>query len=213
MRFPTVLAVLATTALVAACGGTTGGTATTGTTATSAPNTGTGTTGGTGDTTPNGAPKVKTPLDATKAAAAPCGLLSAAQLQTLGMAGVKGEEDTTALGAACGFSDTNGPSGQRVNFTFVAGEGGLDFLYQSKSTYDLFEPQPPVQGHPALLNEPTDDRKDGKCSVVVGLSDTKILTTSVQMRMGSNPAPRFADPCGVATQAADLALISIKGGS
>jgi Protein of unknown function (DUF3558) len=205
VRTPILLALLATTTLA--------GCTTTGGNPTPATNTTAASTSAAGDTTPNGAPKVTTPLDFTEAAAAPCTLLDAAQLQALGMTGVAGEDNSSPLGPACIWSGTSGASGQSVGFSFVTGDGGLDYLYQMRNSYDLFEPQPPIQGQPALLNEPLDARKDGECSVVVGLTDKQILTTTVLMRTGANPAPKFNDPCGVATQAAGLALTTIKGGS
>jgi hypothetical protein len=129
------------------------------------------------------------------------------------MAGVAGEDDSGALGPGCNWIDTFGASGQGLSFTLVAGDGGLDFLYQSKSRYGLFEPQPALQGYPAVLISSNDERKDGGCGFAIGLTDTQHLLTTVQIRGGSNPAPRFSDPCGVAKEASDFALTSIKGGS
>jgi hypothetical protein len=156
---------------------------------------------------------VKTPLDFSKSQGNPCGVLSAAQLQTLGMPGVAGKDDSSAAGASCGWSDSSGPSGQTVFFTFVAGDGGLDYLYQQKSSYGLFEPLPAIQGYPSLLISSNDQRTRGDCGLAVGLTDTQHMLTSVTIRGGSNPPPRYNDPCGVAKEATDLALTSIKGGS
>jgi hypothetical protein len=77
-----------------------------------------------------------------------------------------------------------------VSFTFTTGNRGLDRVYELKNTHQLFEVQAPLQGHPALLDAPTDDRKKGACSLEVGIADTQILTTSVQMRTGAKPAPQ-----------------------
>ena len=207
MRLPTLLAMFAATALAAAgCAGSTGGNGT-------SPSPGTSATGSGSDTTANGAPKVKNPLDFAKAAANPCGLLGAPQLQTLGMAGAASKDITAGVGPACQWNDFSGASGQSVSFTFTSSGGGLDYLYQVKDTFELFEPQPPVQGYPAVLNSALDARKDGVCTMDVGLTDAQILTTTVQMRSGGTPAPRFSEPCVVAKEAADLALTSIKGGS
>ncbi|MFD9735951.1 DUF3558 domain-containing protein [Umezawaea sp. NPDC059074] len=212
MRLPALLALLVVTPLaLVGCSSSTGGTASTSTPTSTG--TSTGETGSNGGTTEHGAPKVKTPLDFAKSSAKPCGLLSAAQLQQLGMTGAAGKDITAGAGPACEWNDFSGASGQSVGFTFVSGDGGLDYLYETKDTFELFEPQPPVQGYPALLNSALDARKSGVCTLDVGLTDKQILTTTVQMRSGGTPAPRFAEPCVVAKEAVDLALTTIKGGS
>lgn len=213
MRIPTLFAVLVTTALVAGCGGTTGGTPTTAATTTATSTSASSGSSG-GGTTENGAPKVKTPVDFAKSEANPCGILTAAQVQSLGMGAVVGKDDSGAAGKSCGWSDGSGPSGQTVFFTFVPGDGGLDFLYGNKASYGLFEPLPEIQGQPAVLVSSTDVRARGNCGLAVGLTDTQHMLTSVTIRGGSTPpSPRYSDPCGVAKEATDLALVTIKGGS
>jgi hypothetical protein len=81
---------------------------------------------------------------------------------------------------------------------FVAGNGGLDYLYKSKSTFGLFEPQPLLQGYPTLLISSNDSRTRGTCGLAVGLTDTNHLLVTVQMRTGSKPAPRITESCVVA---------------
>jgi hypothetical protein len=212
VRIPTLLAVLVAAALTATgCTGETPGNANPTSTPTSTSGS-TGTAGG-GDTTEHGAPKVKTPLDFAKSQAAPCSLLTAAQLQALGMATATSKDGTSDAGANCAWNDTDGASGQRVGFTFVPGQGGLDFLYQSKANYGLFEPQPPLQGHPTLLIGSSDERANGACGLAIGITDKQHILVTVKMRTGAKPAPRFAESCVVAKEAADLALTSIKGGS
>ncbi len=167
---------------------------------------------GGGDTTQHGAPRVRTPLDSTKAAKKPCRMLSDPQLKTLGMQGVGGTEEGTPNGPVCVWDDTDGTSGQHVTFTFTTGNGngGLDRVYELKSTFQLFELQAPLQDYPTLLNAPTDERRKGACALVVGITDTQIFTTTVKMRTTPKPAPRVVEPCQVAREAADLALTSIR---
>lgn len=165
-----------------------------------------------GDTTQHGAPRVRAPLDYAKAAKKPCNLLNGAQRKTLGMADAEPLQEDTANGPTCTWDDTAGNSGQNVMFTFTTGNGngGLDRVYELKSTFQLFELQAPLQDYPALLNAPTDDRKKGSCTLVVGITDTQILTTTVKMRTTPKPAPRMVESCTVAREAADLALTSIR---
>ncbi|MEO6083623.1 MAG: DUF3558 domain-containing protein [Umezawaea sp.] len=165
-----------------------------------------------GDTTQHGAPKVRTPLDYAKAAKKPCNLLNGAQLKILGMPDAASAGETTPTGPVCSWDDTEGTSGQHITFTFTTGNGngGLDRVYELKSTFQLFELQAPLQDYPALLNAPTDERKKGVCALVVGITDTQILTTNVKMRTSPEPAPRVVESCTVAREAADLALTSIR---
>ena len=168
--------------------------------------------GSVGDTTQHGAPRVRIPLDSAKATKKPCTLLSEPQLKTLEMAGVQGVEEGTPTGPICTWDDTDGDSGQHVTFTFTTGNGngGLDRVYELKSTFQLFELQAPLQDYPALLNAPADERRQGICGFVVGITDSQILTATIKMRTAPKPAPRAFEPCQVAREAADLALTSIR---
>ncbi|PRY44001.1 DUF3558 domain-containing protein [Umezawaea tangerina] len=167
---------------------------------------------GLGDTTQHGAPRVASPMVFANSAKKPCGLLTEPQLKTLGMPGVEGVAGAGDTGPMCDWDDTPGTSGQRVSFTFTKGNGngGLDRVYELKSTFKLFELQAPIQDYPTLLNAPTDDRLKGVCTLVVGITDDQILTTTIQMRTTPKPAPRAFEPCVVAREAADLALTSIR---
>ncbi|MCC8244986.1 DUF3558 domain-containing protein [Saccharothrix luteola] len=164
-------------------------------------------------TTEHGAPRVKNPVDFSATEVDPCSALTATQVQTLGLAGTTGKDDSRASGKACMWSGFTGPSGLIVSLRFVAGSGGLDNLYNLRSSYKLFEPQSEIQGLPAALVAVLDNRARGECGLAVGLTDSQHILITVISRTGADPAPRIGEPCVVAREAADLMLTTIKGGS
>jgi hypothetical protein len=200
LRIRTVVAGTAALVLLAGCdssGGTTG-------TPTNAPQP---TTTGNGA----GAPKISNPLDLSAAEANPCGVVTAAQLQTYGIPGVTGKVSTSAPGAGClwpgGLTDAETSPGVNI---LPAGTN-LDSIYAKKdSTYPVFEPLPDVQGYPAAIALVVDERKDGNCELFVGASDEKAILFSLQ---SDGKSKYFADPCAGAVEFANLAMTTIKAGA
>jgi hypothetical protein len=196
----TVIAVL----LAAGCGG--GGTPSTTTPTPTSQSDG----AGNGDTTPNGAPKVKSPLAWESFKAAPCTVITTDQLAAIGVPGVTGKVNPSAPGPACIWQGEVTSSRITPGVGFPEGGEGLDTVYQRKSTYQLFEAQPDVQGYPALLASNADLRTSGDCALVVGITDSQIAAFSVQM---GNKAPRYSDPCGLLTEIANQVITNIKAGA
>ncbi|GAA3658674.1 uncharacterized protein DUF3558 [Lentzea atacamensis] len=205
MRIPTIVAGTAALALLAGCGdsGGTTGTPTTATTPTS-------NSSGGGDTTANGAPKVKNPLDVKAFEANPCGMATPAQVEAFGLPGVTGRVNSGAPGASCIWLGASAPSKITPSATLIPGGKGLDAMYQNKDSYAAFEVLPAIQGYPAIMNLQVDQRADGNCDVSVGLSDEVALLVLIVTEKGS---PRFADPCGAATEFANQVITTIKAGA
>lgn len=191
-----------TVLFAAGCGG--GGTTNT-TTPTS-----TSQSAGNGATTAHGAPKVKSPLAWESFKAAPCSVITTEQLKTIGVPGVTGKVNPSAPGPACIWQGDVTSSRVTPGVGFPEGGEGLDTVYERKSTYQLFEPQPDVQGYPALLASNADLRTSGDCALVVGITDSQIASFTVQM---GNKAPRYADPCGLLTEIANQVITNIKAGA
>jgi hypothetical protein len=163
-----------------------------------------------GDTTPNGAPKVKTPLAYERFEADPCSVVTAVQLETLGLPGIKGELNPSAPGKACIWHGSKTPSKATPSVVFLQGVEGLDALYGAKANMELWEPQPPVQGYPAVLNSAADLRSSGQCSLDVGVTDKQVLSFLIQTDKGGT---RYADPCGAVTDFANQVITTIKAGA
>lgn len=163
---------------------------------------------GNSDTTEHGAPKVTQPLDYARFEANPCGILAAPQLQTLGLSGIVGEDTTGTAAKSCAWNDSRGVSGQTLFVAFPPGGGGLDHLYQIRDSFAFFEPQPPIQGYPVILNAPTNDREPGGCAMDIGITDTQVASLGVHI---TSDAPRYGDPCGVVTEFANQVMTTLTG--
>lgn len=166
--------------------------------------------GSSGDTTEHGAPRVKTPLKWQSFEAAPCSLITTEQLSALGIRGVTGKVNPSAPGPTCiwqgdALSDRIVPGAG-----FPQGGNGLDNIYQQKADFPLFEPQPDVQGYPALLASKADLRSQGNCSLAVGVTDTQVAAFTIQM---GKSAPRYTDPCGLLVEFANQVIGNIKAGA
>jgi Protein of unknown function (DUF3558) len=163
--------------------------------------------------TAQGAPKVKTPVDTTKFQASPCTTLTAAQARPFTI--VKpGSADvgTTALGPGCSWSNSDNGTVFAVQF-ITANKIGLSALYANKDILEsgggYFEPTA-VQDYPAVFNSSADQRKQGTCGLAVAVSDSLDYSVSVAL---ASFAPKYSDPCGMATQVAGLVMTNLHGGS
>ncbi|MCP2249110.1 DUF3558 domain-containing protein [Lentzea aerocolonigenes] len=201
MRIRTIVAGTAALAILAGCstGGGTTGTPTTATQPTSTSSSG-------------GAPKVQNPLDLKAFEADPCSAVKPAQIEAYGMPGVAGKVNTTAPGPACSWLGASTAAKAAPALVILPAGTNLDSVYGNKDngTYAVFEPQPAVQGYPAVLTLAVDQRSSGSCELTVGASDDRAILFTFQSVKGSS---RFADPCGSVTEFANLAITTIKAGA
>jgi hypothetical protein len=166
---------------------------------------------------PSGAPHVAKPLDTAKAQAAPCSVLTPAQISSLGIVAT-GKPDNPATGPDCDWMDTSKvPSLMSINNGFVtASTGGLSSLYVQAESFKknggYFEPIDAVQGYPAVLYSQLDDRR-GKitaaCGLAVGVSDALQFTLGINITV----TPQQSDPCAIAKKVADMVMTNLKAGS
>jgi hypothetical protein len=166
---------------------------------------------------PSGAPHVANPLDTAKAQAAPCGVLTAAQVASLGIVAT-GKPGNPQPGPDCSWDDTTAvPAPISIGSGFVsASKGGLSSLYVQaaslKKVGGYFEPIDPIQGYPAVLYSQYDDRlakKNASCGLAVGVSDTLQFTVGVTVTTPSQQK----EPCAMAKKVADMELTTLKAGS
>ncbi|SFR29261.1 Protein of unknown function [Lentzea waywayandensis] len=200
MRIRSIVVGTAALALLAGCGES-GGTTGTPTTATQSSST--------GDS--GGAPKIENPLDVKAFEAAPCSMVTPAQAQAFGLPGVNGRVNTTSPGASCVWLGSSTPAKMAPGVTILPEGTNLStILPNATTTYETFETQPAVQGYPAYLALVADSRKDGFCTLLVGVSSEKALNISFQSDQGS---PKYADPCAAVTEFANLVITTIKAGA
>jgi hypothetical protein len=166
---------------------------------------------------PSGAPHVANPLDTTKAQAAPCSVLTAAQVASLGIVAT-GKPGNPQPGPDCSWDDTTAvPAPISIGSGFVsASKGGLSSLYVQaeslKKVGGYFEPIDPIQGYPAVLYSQYDDRQaktNSSCGLAVGVSDTLQFTVGVTV---TTPSQKN-EPCAMAKKVADMELTTLKAGS
>ncbi len=154
-----------------------------------------------------GAPKVTTPLDTTKYQANPCGTLTPAQLQALGIT-QPGKVTADPTGGFCDWSpqlDVVYTLG--FNIEFQPGDApGLANVYQIGGPNSI-KRLPDVHGQPAVT-QPSQNT-GGSCTIYVGATDMISYGVAVTIPGG---LPHFADPCTVATQIADDVTTTMKSG-
>jgi hypothetical protein len=160
----------------------------------------------------NGAPKVESPLDASKYLSQPCAILSAAVLQSYkitkpGKPDVDSEVAKTA-GPACIWSSDDQPIPKGYNVGLLTGnKKGLSDTYRggAEAFPGYFEPTD-VSGYPAVFNGLTDTRKNGSCNITVGISDTLAFRAAVTF-----PSSAGATSCDSAKQLAGAVIQTLKG--
>jgi hypothetical protein len=205
-----LLAVLAGTMLLAGCTTTSSGDpAPAGT----PPNT------GTGEPSPSspaestelpfaGAPQITDPLDTTSFQQDPCQTLTAAQTKQLNVSAT-GHSIYSPLGKACEWTNeqTHGYAQIRFNNKNPYGLSG-EYQANAQDKYVYFDELPPIEGYPAVSNDIADHRKDGTCTVIVGVTDELTFETNLQL---SDANVGKVDPCAKAAEVAGMALQTMKG--
>lgn len=163
----------------------------------------------------SGAPKVATPIaDTSQWEGDPCSVITADQLQTLGLSVPSPQrEDVPTSGPGCNWEfDAETVSSFTASFATAGARDGISNMYRHKElgTAEVFEELPPIEGHPAVIAEPKDERSDGVCGVTVGLRDDLALGIDIT----ADPStPQGKDPCGWAAKVAALAVQTMKGSS
>lgn len=159
-----------------------------------------------------GAPKVSTPIDASKyyPGAKGCALLSTAQLQALKLRNARTQEDTQK-GYGCQWRDEADNLG--IDMVLYPNTS-LSWFYNQRSTYQskgYFQPTS-VAGQPALYEDQTgDDRSQGQCNMAVGLSDQTAFEMDY-LGAGAANGGVGSQSCTLLTQAATDVVQALKNG-
>lgn len=192
----TAAGILAATALLAGCGST-GGTA-----QTTSNNDSSSSAAGPS----NGAPKVPNSIDTSKFKSNICGVLTPAQVSTLGIV-AQGSTTQLAGGPGCRWQDTSTSRG-KLAFSIGASDG-LASVYYYKGKIDLFQ-ETTIAGFPAVNHGITDDRQRGGCDIGVGTSDHDAWDVLVTV---PEDQPSYTNPCPTAEKIATMMATTLKGGS
>ncbi|WP_037307301.1 DUF3558 domain-containing protein [Amycolatopsis orientalis] len=155
-----------------------------------------------------GVPAVTDPISNTaKAEADPCGVLSAAEIESIGGKVKRTRTEDLTTGVACTWVFEVSPT--TVSAGLVTGnKNGLRSLYESNATGGLttFRPVEPINGHPAVVYA-NGGEGQGTCTLAVGIRDDLVYTIIPRL---SSDHPSFADPCGMATKVAAAAIKNLK---
>lgn len=157
----------------------------------------------------NGAPEIEDPLDTGKFEDDPCLTLDSAQSNGLNL-GAAGEPVHITLGEACKWF--NESTRGKVQISFLSKDPrGLSAEYSANEAgkWAYFVELPPIEGHPAVARDVSDDRDNGGCPVVVGASDEIAFEVALQL---SDANVGKKDPCQVAADIAGMAVETMKKG-
>jgi hypothetical protein len=155
----------------------------------------------------SGAPKVNTPLDASRFVSQPCAVITASLLQQLEIS-EQGKPDTDSETAK-----TSGPlciwhnrdKGLALDVGLLTGnKNGLTDTYLGKAQFVYFEPTV-VDGYPAVFNDLDDYRSSGTCNITVGISDALAFRAAIQ------DANLGTKSCDKAKQVASAVIRTVKG--
>jgi hypothetical protein len=156
-----------------------------------------------------GAPRVDSPVDATRFLSQPCAVLSQAQLAEFS---VSRQGIPTTTGAV---AENAGPFctwhadpelGSTIGVGFVTGnEHGLSDTYRGRDQFEHFEPTT-VDGYPAVFANSPDLRSSGTCGITVGISDALTFNATEQGRLDAQGS------CDRARQVAEAALATLRVG-
>jgi len=89
---------------------------------------------------------------------------------------------------------------------------GLSGPYSQKSSYQVFEPQQDIGGHPALIAMTDDARPQGDCQIAIGASNTQEISVEGLLKTGADRSPDMSNPCPRIRAVAEAVIATIKAG-
>ncbi|RJQ88840.1 DUF3558 domain-containing protein [Amycolatopsis panacis] len=180
--------------LLTACSGKTGGTAEPPASADSSNS----------SNTNSGAPKVPSPLPTQKLIADPCTALGDNDAASLGLK-TPGKPNGQSP-AGCDWHSTMFP-GNVIGITpLTPNKNGLGDVYADKAKYAYFQPTT-FGNYPAAYGSTLgDDRSEGVCNVVVGVTDQLGVSISTSISAGNN----HDDPCGALNKVSTAMVNHLK---
>ncbi|GAB3879108.1 DUF3558 domain-containing protein [Kibdelosporangium lantanae] len=155
------------------------------------------------------APAVPNSVDATRFLTQPCAALVPSQLQVLELdsPGVPDTDSSEAhySGPACTWYRGGLPRGMVAFGT--ANKNGLADIYRAHEDgqFSGYWVETTVDGYPAVFTSSVDDRRQGFCSLITGISDTMTMLVSRDLTVGQ-------DACEPALRTTSLILKTLRGG-
>ncbi|WP_084143285.1 DUF3558 domain-containing protein [Amycolatopsis taiwanensis] len=156
----------------------------------------------------NTVPAITNPLDVSKFMADPCLSITSAQAANLTISS-QGKRVNIESGESCTWKYGSN-SEWEIGVTYIVPEAnnGLQNLYNLQATVGYgdgyFEPAT-VDNYPAVYQDISDDRQNGRCQLSVGVNNQVFFTVS-------NDGPKNTDLCKGAGKAANAVVETIKRG-
>ncbi|WP_228769977.1 DUF3558 domain-containing protein [Actinokineospora alba] len=155
-----------------------------------------------------GAPKVSSPLKTDKFETDPCSVFTQEKLREYGVG--QGEVNTDEGGKVCTW-ETDDAGAIDLGWDTLKPRGITRFYQGNKNKdYAFFDVLPDIEGFPAVSYSTKDYRRDGICTVAVGVADNRMFMVSLAL---SKSKRQTHDPCGVAATVATDAATSMKAGA
>ena len=162
----------------------------------------------------HGAPIVTNPLNVDRFARDPCSVLSAQQLrqltQSIKMAPTGKARPNTA-GRTCDYTSMTDFTLQHGSINFITSGSGLTGLYAKRTDFKLFEELPRIEGYPAVIVDLIDARKQGECSISVGVNDRVIANFDLAISDFEDTLQSDEEPCKATLELARAGIRSMKG--
>ncbi|WP_091504531.1 DUF3558 domain-containing protein [Amycolatopsis sacchari] len=158
------------------------------------------------------APKVSNPLPALASYSdKPCELVPPSLISQLGYSDPEPSAAHGPLGPGCGWIDVRTAHGKNLNVAVGVidgkGDGGIARVQSlNGSLYGFVEPTE-ISGYPAAYADTTDRRGQGKCALVVGVTDDSTFSVDTDGYSGQQ------DSCAAAEQVAAAVITTLQGGS
>ena len=151
------------------------------------------------------APKVNNPItNLEQFKQSPCDMVTDQQAKSLGFNPGEPSEDAT-YGPACDwYDDSFGYFGLTLLNNQPLGIAGI-YRNQEQGRYGYFEPVD-VAGYPGVYADANDGRKEGACTLNVGVTDTQVVTVTALLNENE------AEACDLALQAAEAAVKTMSEG-
>ncbi|WP_147397340.1 DUF3558 domain-containing protein [Amycolatopsis panacis] len=158
-----------------------------------------------------GVPKVQNPIDTTRAAKDPCGVLTADQIKGFIGAPVAPKTRDGAAGPACDWF--GGDEYEHASIGIIingVSKRGLTSVYASKGKrLKFFQPLAPVEGYPLVSDDFGEKRTFGECSGSLGVRDDQTIEIFVEQ---PDSRKEKKDPCVSLHDVAVAIIGNIRGG-
>ncbi|OAP21009.1 hypothetical protein A4R44_08219 [Amycolatopsis sp. M39] len=158
-----------------------------------------------------GVPKVREPIDTTKAAQDPCMVLTSDESKGFLGGPVPPKAENEAAGPSCGWFGGYEYEHASIN-VIVNGvdKRGLTSVYAAKGKlYKFFQPLAPADGYPLVAVDTTASRTFGECAASLGVRDDQVIEVVIRQ---PDSRKEKKNPCDSVHDVAVAIIGNLRGG-